>query len=101
MNLRPQTDRQPVRSRRKTEGGRLIFVSDEPIAALFDSFPVENHARRVGRLGIDDPEGLADTDPVAQRKHGNEMASRIIRGDFTHREPAAVAGPAQGSWTRA
>ncbi len=69
-----------------------VLVSNEPIAALLDGLPVENHARLVGRLLVDDPEGLADTYPVAQREHGTEMASLIIHGDLNHGE-SPIARP--------
>jgi len=53
---------------------------------LLDGLPVENHVRLAGRLRVDDPEGLADVYPVAQREHGTEMASLIVHGDLNHGE---------------
>jgi hypothetical protein len=59
----------------------------EPIAALLDGLPIQNHVRLAGRLTIDDPEGLDAAYPVAQREHGTEMASLIIHGDLNRVEP--------------
>lgn len=60
----------------------------EPIAALLDGLPIQNHIRLAGRLVVDDPEGLDATYPVARRHHGTEMASLIIHGDLNLGEPA-------------
>jgi hypothetical protein len=91
MFLRPQSvARAPVSENDGEDGSAVIaapaFVSDEPIAALLDGLPVENHARLAGRLRVDDPEGLAATYPVAQREHGTEMASLVVHGDLNHGE---------------
>jgi Subtilase family len=59
-----------------------------PIVALFDGLPVQNHARLVGRLDVDDPDDLEPTYPVAERTHGTEMASLIVHGDLSEGEPA-------------
>jgi hypothetical protein len=68
------------------------FVSNEPIAALLDGLPVENHVRLAGRLRVDDPEGLEATYPAVRREHGTEMASLIIHGDLNHGE-APISRP--------
>jgi hypothetical protein len=62
-------------------------IQDAPIAALLDGLPIQNHIRLVGRLDIDDPEGLDAVYPVARREHGTEMASLIIHGDLNAGEP--------------
>jgi hypothetical protein len=54
----------------------------EPIAALLDGLPIQNHVRLAGRLNVDDPEGLDAIYPVARREHGTEMASLVIHGDL-------------------
>jgi hypothetical protein len=59
----------------------------EPIAALLDGLPIQNHVRLAGRLDVDDPEGLDAIYPVARREHGTEMASLIIHGDLNASEP--------------
>jgi Subtilase family len=60
----------------------------EPIAALLDGLPIQNHVRLAGRLVVDDPEGLEDVYPFARREHGTEMASLIIHGDLNLGEAA-------------
>lgn len=87
MFLRPQSMAQfpttePEGDDGAPSGPAPTFVSEEPIAALLDGLPVENHARLAGRLRVDDPDNLADTYPVARREHGTEMASLIIHGDL-------------------
>ena len=66
--------------------GLPSIAGSEPIAALLDGLPVENHVRLLGRLRVDDPDGLSETYPVAQREHGTEMASLIIHGDLNNAE---------------
>jgi hypothetical protein len=68
------------------ENAPLPAADLEPIVALLDGYPVQNHAKLRGRLRLDDPEGLEDIYPVAQRRHGTEMSSLIIHGDLNHRE---------------
>src|SRR5215208_6144728 len=63
-----------------------IYAAPEPIAALLDGLPVQNHARLRGRLIIDDPDNLEPRYPVALRRHGTEMASLIVHGDLTRGE---------------
>ncbi len=55
---------------------------DAPIVALLDGLPLENHRRLAGRLVVDDPDGWAETYPVASRCHGTAMASLILHGDL-------------------
>lgn len=63
------------------------FEDAEPIAALLDGLPIQNHIRLVNRLKIDDPDDLDETYLVAQRVHGTEMASLILHGDLNLTEP--------------
>ena len=61
----------------------------EPVVALLDGLPLENHRRLAGRLIVDDPDGWAETYPVASRGHGTAMASLILHGDLgSNEEPA-------------
>jgi hypothetical protein len=61
----------------------------EPLVALLDGLPLENHRRLAGRLVVDDPDGWAETYPVASRCHGTAMASLILHGDLgANEEPA-------------
>jgi hypothetical protein len=61
--------------------------ADDPIAALLDGLPIQNHVRLAGRLVLDDPDDLEANYPVNRREHGTEMASLIIHGDLTRGEP--------------
>jgi hypothetical protein len=54
----------------------------EPVVALLDGLPLENHRRLAGRLVVDDPDGWSDTYPVRSRSHGTAMASLILHGDL-------------------
>lgn len=61
--------------------------SGEPIVALLDGLPVENHPVLDGHLSVYDPDGWASTYPVEERNHGTAMASLIVRGDLNSIEP--------------
>ncbi|MFO0644106.1 MAG: hypothetical protein U0183_33070 [Polyangiaceae bacterium] len=61
----------------------------DPLVALLDGLPLENHRRLAGRLVVDDPDEWAETYPVASRCHGTAMASLILHGDLgANEEPA-------------
>lgn len=62
------------------------FTHQEPIVALLDGLPIQNHARLVGRLIIDDPDDLDSACPVNSRVHGTAMASLITHGDLNNGE---------------
>ncbi len=57
-------------------------VAGEPVAALLDGLPLENHDVLAGRLLVDDPDGWASGYPAARREHGTCMASLIVQGDL-------------------
>ena len=57
-------------------------VSGEPIVALLDGLPMQNHALLAGRLVIDDPDGWEATYEAKDRVHGTAMASLIIHGEL-------------------
>jgi hypothetical protein len=54
----------------------------EPVVALFDGFPLQNHQRLAGRLFVDDPDGYEADYPAGDRRHGTAMASLIAHGDI-------------------
>lgn len=56
------------------------YVFDEPLVALFDGMPQENHPLLAGLLTVDDPDGLSQGYQVRDRLHGTSMASLIARG---------------------
>jgi hypothetical protein len=58
----------------------------EPVVALFDGLPVQNHRRLDGRLIVDDPDGYEAEYEARYRQHGTAMASLILHGDLESRE---------------
>lgn len=56
-------------------------IFNEPIVALFDGMPQENHPLLQGLMTVDDPDALATTYSVDERVHGTSMASLILRGE--------------------
>lgn len=57
-------------------------VSGNPIVALIDGLPLQNHALLARRLVIDDPDGWEATYEAKDRVHGTAMASLIIHGEL-------------------
>lgn len=55
---------------------------DDPVVALFDGLPLQNHRRLAGRLVVDDPDGYEAQYPASERRHGTSMASLIVHGDI-------------------
>lgn len=54
----------------------------EPVVALLDGLPLENHTWLTGRLVIDDPDDWGSDYPAQDRHHGTAMASLILNGDL-------------------
>jgi hypothetical protein len=59
-----------------------------PVCALLDGLPMENHPELAGRLLVDDPDDWASTYAVSDRRHGTAMASLIVHGDLADGQPA-------------
>lgn len=59
-------------------------IGDEPIIALFDGLPQENHPYLNGVLNVDDPDNYAAHYTVSARMHGTSMASLIAHGDLNN-----------------
>lgn len=78
----PQKDEPEGEDAPEDEGAAQLPAGD-PIAALLDGLPIQNHMRLAGRITIDDPDNLEANYPVDRRFHGTEMASLIIHGDLT------------------
>lgn len=72
----------------ETTVGKMPKSLKEPVVALLDGLPLQNHRRLAGRLVIDDPDDF-EADYLAQeRRHGTAMASLIIHGDLEgHDQP--------------
>lgn len=58
-------------------------IGGDPVIALFDGLPQENHPYLKGRLVVDDPDSYATGYVVDARKHGTAMASMIALGDLS------------------
>lgn len=58
------------------------LVSGNPVAALLDGLPLQNHPLLSGRLVIDDPDGWEETYEAKDRSHGTAMASLIAYGEL-------------------
>jgi hypothetical protein len=92
MFLRPQSvAHPPTKDELEGEDGQDLpaepdLPAGEPIAALLDGLPIQNHVRLVGRLVIDDPDDLEPAYPVDLREHGTAMASLIVHGDLNRAE---------------
>ncbi|MDP3723958.1 MAG: S8 family peptidase [Candidatus Omnitrophota bacterium] len=54
----------------------------DPVVALLDGLPLQNHRRLAGRLTVDDPDGYEQQYPAVERQHGTTMASLILHGDL-------------------
>jgi hypothetical protein len=63
-------------------------ANGDPIVAVLDGLPVENHAALGGRIVVDDPDDHRTGYQVAQQQHGTAMASLVIHGDLHNDAPA-------------
>ncbi|PIQ20281.1 MAG: hypothetical protein COW65_15910 [Cytophagales bacterium CG18_big_fil_WC_8_21_14_2_50_42_9] len=70
-----------------------IQVEGEPVVALFDGLPLENHVLLNGRLSIDDPEDFTRNYLAETRVHGTSMACLILNGDLSHSSPELLNRP--------
>lgn len=64
----------------------------DPVVALLDGVPMENHVLLAGRVRVDDPDDWASEYEVESRIHATAMASLIIHGDLSGppRKPLAT-----------
>lgn len=54
----------------------------DPVVALLDGLPLENHALLASRLMVDDPDDWASAYPTEERNHGTAMASLILHDEL-------------------
>jgi hypothetical protein len=54
----------------------------EPVIAVLDGLPLQNHRLLAGRLIVDDPDDWASEYPAIDRQHGTAMTSLIVHGDL-------------------
>ncbi|RDU21911.1 S8 family peptidase [Anaerosacchariphilus polymeriproducens] len=57
-------------------------IDSEPIVALFDGMPIQNHPLLKNRIIVDDPDDLEVGYESKNRHHGTAMASLILNGDL-------------------
>ncbi len=63
------------------------YPTGEPVIAVLDGLPVENHFLLQDRLSVEDPEDLSPTYQVRDRIHGTGMCSLIVWGDLSENQP--------------
>lgn len=61
--------------------------SGDPVIAMLDGLPIENHELLAGRISVDDPDDWSPTYAIADRQHGTQIASLIVRGDLGEQGP--------------
>lgn len=57
-------------------------LTNNPVIALLDGLPLQNHDLLQNKVIIDDPDNLEDKYPSNSRMHGTSMASLILYGDL-------------------
>lgn len=62
--------------------GSTRTPSGQPVIAILDGLPVQNHPLLAGRLSIDDPDGWETDYPARDRVHGTAMASLVLYGEL-------------------
>jgi Subtilase family len=60
----------------------------EPVVALLDGLPLQNHRRLRGCIVVDDPDDFETDYEPQYRRHGTGMASLIVHGDLEANEEA-------------
>lgn len=60
----------------------LPLPAGDPVTALLDGLPIENHNWLHGRLRVDDPDNWAAAVPSERRFHGTAMSSLVIHGEL-------------------
>ncbi len=58
----------------------------EPVVALLDGLPLQNHVRLADLLIVDDPDDIESTYQAHERRHGTAMASLILHGELDGHE---------------
>jgi hypothetical protein len=57
-------------------------VGGEPVVALLDGLPLQNHAVLFNRIVVDDPDNWEPEYEAKDRVHGTAMASLIVHGEL-------------------
>ncbi len=89
MFIRPQSvasvELQEIDDENLLDSGEAISLPSDgqPLVAILDGYPLQNHSLLAGRLEIDDPDDLAARYHAdSSREHGTSMASLVIHGDL-------------------
>jgi hypothetical protein len=87
MFLAPQASLRTASVEARPPDGRPVPILASrsrlsPIAALFDGYPLQQHALLANRLDINDEDELESRATVDRRVHGTAMASLILHGDL-------------------
>lgn len=72
--------------------GPQPLPEQDPVVALLDGLPLQNHSRLEGRLIVDDPDDWAADYPANERVHGTAMASLIVHDELDS-DQASLARP--------
>lgn len=84
---RSETD-QETTSKTPHQGLEIHPISENPVVAILDGFPMQNHSLLANRLIVDDPDNWANEYVVRDRVHGTAMASLVVHGDLNgHSSP--------------
>lgn len=59
---------------------------DEPLVAILDGLPLATHTALDGWLDIDDPQDVAASSQVNERRHGTAIAGLVVHGDLSEPE---------------
>ena len=62
--------------------GSIRTPSGQPVVAVLDGLPIQNHPLLAGRLSIDDPDGWESDYPARDRVHGTAMTSLVVYGEL-------------------
>jgi len=63
----------------------------EPVVAIMDGVPLQNHQLLGARIILDDPDGLQARAPPGDRVHGTSMASIVLHGDLNAGTPTIAS----------
>lgn len=69
--------------------GPVPVAEGDPIVALLDGMPMQNHPLLSNHLIVDDPDGLEAHYHPRERVHGTAMASLIVHDELEARSPPA------------
>lgn len=71
---------------------RSVVTTGDPVVAVIDGMPVQNHPLLQGRIIIDDPDEYANGYESKYRIHGTAMTSLVVYGDL-NRSDAPITHP--------